>query len=36
MILEAAILQVKECLESDFEVAFKDASRIISSMPGYI
>src|SRR6266516_2800338 len=36
MILEAAILQVKEGWESDFEAAFKDASPIISSMPGYI
>jgi heme-degrading monooxygenase HmoA len=36
MILEAAMLQVKSGQERDFEAAFKDASRIIASMPGYI
>ncbi len=36
MILEAALLQVKPGQERDFEATFKDASRIISSMPGYI
>ncbi len=36
MILEAAMLQVKPGQESDFEAAFRDASRIIASMPGYI
>ncbi|HEV2654374.1 MAG TPA: antibiotic biosynthesis monooxygenase [Ktedonobacteraceae bacterium] len=36
MILEAAVLQIKPGQECDFEVAFRDASRIISSMPGYI
>jgi heme-degrading monooxygenase HmoA len=36
MILEAAMLQVKTGQENDFEAAFKDASRIISSMPGYL
>jgi heme-degrading monooxygenase HmoA len=36
MILEAAMLQVKTGQENDFEAAFKDASPIISSMPGYL
>jgi heme-degrading monooxygenase HmoA len=36
MILEAAMLQVKNGQENDFEAAFKDASRIISSMQGYL
>jgi len=36
MILEAAMLNVKEDLESEFEASFKKASFIISSMPGYI
>ncbi|MHC5750029.1 MAG: antibiotic biosynthesis monooxygenase family protein [Nostoc sp.] len=36
MILEAAMLLVKFGLESDFEVAFKKASKIISSMDGYL
>jgi heme-degrading monooxygenase HmoA len=36
MILETAILNVKPRLESDFESAFKRASRIISSMNGHI
>ena len=36
MILEAAILQVKSGASPDFEEAFKQASAIISSMPGYI
>lgn len=36
MILEAAVLQIKPGQERDFEVAFRDASHIISSMPGYI
>jgi heme-degrading monooxygenase HmoA len=36
MILEAAMLQIKPGHQRDFETAFKDASRIISSMPGYI
>jgi heme-degrading monooxygenase HmoA len=36
MILEAAMLQVKTGQESNFEAAFKDASHIIASMPGYI
>lgn len=36
MILEAAMLQVKEGLEAEFEEAFREASVIISSMKGYI
>ncbi|MEH1874522.1 antibiotic biosynthesis monooxygenase family protein [Nostoc sp.] len=36
MILESVILPVKPGLESDFEAAFKKASKIISSMDGYL
>ncbi|QLE48376.1 antibiotic biosynthesis monooxygenase [Nostoc sp. C057] len=36
MILEAVMLLVKPGLESDFEAAFKEASKIISSMDGYL
>ncbi len=36
MILEVAILDVKDGMSDDFEAAFKQASKIISSMPGYI
>lgn len=36
MILEAAMLQVKQGLESEYEEAFRQASEIISSMKGYI
>jgi heme-degrading monooxygenase HmoA len=36
MILEMAILQVKDGSAQDFEDAFKKASTIISSMSGYI
>ncbi|MEH2200284.1 antibiotic biosynthesis monooxygenase family protein [Nostoc sp.] len=36
MLLEAVILPVKPGLESDFEAAFKEASKIISSMDGYL
>ncbi|OCR02495.1 antibiotic biosynthesis monooxygenase [Oscillatoriales cyanobacterium USR001] len=36
MILEVTILDVKPSLTAEFEVAFKTASSIISSMPGYI
>ena len=36
MILEAATLQVRSGLEHDFEEAFKKASALISSMPGYL
>ena len=36
MILEVAILNVIAGKETDFEAAFKKASAIISSMPGYL
>ena len=36
MILEVAVLNVRPGREQAFEVAFTQASRIISSMPGYI
>lgn len=36
MILEVAILNVKSGLSADFEKAFKQAEKIISSMSGYI
>jgi len=36
LILEAALLHVKNGLEGNFEEAFKKASAIISSMPGYV
>ena len=36
MILEAAVLNIKPNLESEFEAAFRQASKIISSMNGYI
>ncbi|MFJ7826601.1 antibiotic biosynthesis monooxygenase family protein [Psychrobacillus sp. NPDC096623] len=36
MILEAVMLQVKAGLEENYENAFRQASKIISSMPGYI
>ncbi|WP_298913822.1 antibiotic biosynthesis monooxygenase [uncultured Nostoc sp.] len=36
MILEAVILHVKPGLESDFEATFRKASKIISSMDGYL
>ncbi len=36
MILEVAILDVKPGLVTEFEAAFKTASMIIASMPGYI
>ena len=36
MILEVAILDVKAGQEMEFEIAFAQASGIISSMPGYI
>ncbi|MGB3642127.1 MAG: antibiotic biosynthesis monooxygenase [Rivularia sp. (in: cyanobacteria)] len=36
MILEVAILNVKKGMSDEFEAAFKQASKIISSMPGYI
>jgi len=36
MILEVAVLQIKEGLSEQFEMAFKEASLIISSMDGYV
>jgi heme-degrading monooxygenase HmoA len=36
MILEVAILDVKAGQEREFETTFKQASGIISSMPGYL
>ena len=36
MILEVAILDIKDGMSDEFEAAFKQASKIISSMPGYI
>ncbi|NWF57847.1 MAG: antibiotic biosynthesis monooxygenase [Fischerella sp.] len=36
MILEAVMLHVKPNLEYEFEATFKQASRIISSMDGYL
>ena len=36
MILEVAILKIKPGMNQDFEIAFAEASKIISSMPGYI
>ena len=36
MILEAAMLQVRPGTENDFEAAFRQASPIIASMPGYV
>ena len=36
MVLEVAILNLKPDVAKDFESAFKKASTIISSMPGYI
>ncbi|MGB3691327.1 MAG: antibiotic biosynthesis monooxygenase [Spirulinaceae cyanobacterium] len=36
MILEVAILNIKPSLSAEFETAFKTASNIIASMPGYI
>jgi heme-degrading monooxygenase HmoA len=36
MILEVAILDVKTGEEEEFEATFKQASDIISSMPGYL
>lgn len=36
MILEVAPLQVKAGREREFEAAFLQAQRIISSMPGYV
>jgi heme-degrading monooxygenase HmoA len=36
VILEVAILDVKPGLGKEFEIAFKTASAIIASIPGYI
>jgi heme-degrading monooxygenase HmoA len=36
MILEAVMLQVKQGMEEEYEEAFYKASKIISSMKGYI
>jgi heme-degrading monooxygenase HmoA len=36
MILEAVMLQVKVGMEAEYEEAFRGASKIISSMKGYI
>ena len=36
MILEAVMLQVKLGMEKEYEDAFREASKIISSMSGYI
>ncbi|WP_323703873.1 antibiotic biosynthesis monooxygenase [Mammaliicoccus sp. Dog046] len=36
MILESAMLHVKKNKENDFEKSFKEASKIIRSMKGYI
>ena len=36
MILEAAILNVREGATDAFEAAFREASAIIASMPGYV
>ena len=36
MILEVALLNIKEGMSLEFEDAFKDAKEIISSMKGYI
>jgi len=36
MILEVAILQIKDGLEFEFETSFTKASKIISSMKGFV
>ncbi len=36
MILEVAILHIKQGLSEEFELSFREASNIISSMKGYI
>jgi heme-degrading monooxygenase HmoA len=36
MILEAVVLQVKKGMEQEYEEAFRKASKIISSIKGYI
>jgi heme-degrading monooxygenase HmoA len=36
MILEVAVLSIRGGQEAEFEEAFRHASRIIASMPGYL
>ena len=36
MILEAVVLNVKSGCEGDFEIAFREASSLISSIEGYL
>jgi len=36
MILEIAVLKIKPEMNQQFETAFNEAAKIISSMPGYI
>ena len=36
MILEVAVLKVRSGMNQQFETAFMEAAKIISSMPGYI
>jgi heme-degrading monooxygenase HmoA len=36
MILEAVMLNVKSGCEGDFEMAFREASRLIASIDGYL
>ncbi|KLT65968.1 antibiotic biosynthesis monooxygenase [Pedobacter sp. BMA] len=36
MVLEVAVLNIKKGLSADFEIAFNEAQKIISSMDGYI
>lgn len=36
MVLEVAVLNVKEGITKDFETSFENASKIIASMQGYI
>ena len=36
MILEVAVLKIKPRMNQEFEIAFAEASKIISSVPGYV
>lgn len=36
MILETAVLNIKSGMSKEFEIAFREAAEIISTMPGYI
>jgi heme-degrading monooxygenase HmoA len=36
MILEVALLDVRDSMGDEFEAAFRQASAIIASMPGYV